>query len=133
MYSQMTHRLRVIISLLLTAAAMLLALSAGLAANATPAAIRTTNGDVAIFNFGFNPPIVTITVGSSVQWTNTADITHTTTSNTGVWDHTLGPGDVFSTTFAAPGVYDYHCAIHPSMQGQVVVLTSVYLPIVTRS
>jgi plastocyanin len=27
----------------------------------------------------------------------------------------------FSTTFATPGSYDYFCALHPKMQGQVVV------------
>jgi len=36
-------------------------------------------------------------------------------------------------TCIVPGIYDYHCAIHNSMQVRVVVLTSVYLPLIMRS
>ena len=89
---------------------------------------------VSIVDFAFDPQVVTITVGSSVEWTNAGSFTHTTTSDTGVWDSgQLGPGDVFSTTFNSPGSYPYHCAIHSFMQGRVVVLTNVYLPLIMRS
>lgn len=144
----MSHRLRVpsvrnlrlSIGLLLAAAALVLALQASPTVRAAPEAAHAAygsaaNGSVAIVDFAFNPGLITITVGSSVEWTNTTLFTHhTTTSDTGLWNsNDLAPGGVYSTTFAAPGDYDYHCEIHPSMQGRVVVLTSVYLPFVIRS
>jgi len=84
--------------------------------------------DVAIFNFGFNPAVITITAGSTVRWTNTASLTsHTTTSDLGdteVWNSgTLNPGDVFTHTFDTPGIYGYYCMIHGAllMHGFVIV------------
>ena len=131
----LAHSLRVLTSLLLAVAALVLVLQAGPTANAgegTPPATRTGSGSVTIFNLAFNPSVITITTGSSVEWTNTDPFTHTTTSDIDLWSQILGPGAVFSTTFAAPGEYTYHCAIHPFMHGQVVVLTSVYLPVIMR-
>ena len=84
--------------------------------------------DVAIFNFGFNPAVITITAGSTVKWTNTASLTpHTTTSDLGdteVWNSgILNPGDVFTHTFDTPGIYGYYCMIHGAliMHGFVIV------------
>ncbi len=141
-----TRRLRIGLSLLLAVAALALALQTNPSAHAASHAMDamqmgqasstapTTNGDVSIVNFAFEPNIVTITEGSSVQWTNTtASVTHTTTSDIDLWSQILGPGDVFSRTFTTPGTYTYHCAIHPSMQGEVVVLIPVFLPLITRS
>jgi plastocyanin len=33
----------------------------------------------------------------------------------------LLPGATYARTFDAPGTYDYVCAVHPYMQGTVVV------------
>src|SRR5512140_3688253 len=73
--------------------------------------------DVTISGFAFNPAVITVTAGSTVRWTN-ADVfvTHTVTSDIGSldpWDSgQLGHGGVFTKTFATPGTYSYHCAIH---------------------
>jgi plastocyanin len=34
---------------------------------------------------------------------------------------TLGDGGTFSHRFASTGTFEYHCAIHPSMTGTVIV------------
>ena len=129
-----SYRLRTLVSLLLGVTALVLALQFGPAAKAAPASARATNGNVAIVDFAFEPAVITITEGSSVEWTNTSQFTpHTTTSNDLLWDRTLGPGDVVSNTFAAPGTYAYHCAIHSFMTGSVVVVTFIYLPLIMRT
>jgi plastocyanin len=85
-------------------------------------ASAATVADVSIVDFAFTPPVITITVGSTVRWTNTGGFTHTATSDTGVWDSgDLGPGAGFSRTFDMPGNYPYHCMHHPTMQGTIVV------------
>lgn len=82
--------------------------------------------DVAIVDFAFTPKIITITAGSTVRWTNTGSFTHTSTSDTSVWDSgDIGPGGVFTRTFDTPGSYPYHCMHHPSMQGTIVVLPAL--------
>lgn len=92
--------------------------------------------DVSIVDFDFQPPAVTVTVGSNVRWINAGQQLHTSTSDTNGpagWDSgNLNPGDVFTKTFNTPGIYVYHCTVHPSMTGSVAVLTQVYLPLVLR-
>jgi plastocyanin len=114
--------------------------SAGSVSTAYPITIVPPAGpgvtDVSIVDFAFQPQVITISAGSSVRWINTGLYTHTSTSDVSsleVWDSgNLNPGEVFTKTFNAPGIYTYHCAIHSSMTGVVTVLTNVYLPLVLR-
>lgn len=79
-------------------------------------------GAVSITNFKFTPPSLTVPVGTKVTWTNNAQIDHTTTSNTGVWDSGhIAKTKTFSFTFTKAGTFPYHCMIHPSMKGTIVV------------
>lgn len=80
---------------------------------------------VNIENFQFSPVSLTINLGESVKWTNLDSTTHTVTSDTGVWDsQNIAPGASFSRTFNKDGSYAYHCKIHPSMTGTIVVRTA---------
>jgi amicyanin len=76
-----------------------------------------------IQNLAFSPNPITITVGSTVTWTNRDGAPHTVTADDGSWGSTstLGQGGTYSHVFASPGSYTYHCAIHPFMKGTVVV------------
>jgi plastocyanin len=91
---------------------------------------------VTIQDFSFSPSAVTIKVGTTVTWTNNGPASHTTTSNTGVWDSgTLSPpsggggygggsaGGTFQFTFNTPGTYPYHCKIHPPSTGTYASFT----------
>lgn len=89
--------------------------------SSAPAATAANTKMVMIRNFAFTPRMITIVHGSSVRWTNRDTTTHTTTSNTGVWNHTLAPGRSFTFTFKKAGTYRYHCNIHPDMTGTVKV------------
>jgi plastocyanin len=78
--------------------------------------------EVKIDNFSFGPATLTISVGTTVTWTNRDDIPHTVVSNDGVFkSKVLDTDEKFSFTFSKPGTYPYFCSIHPKMTGKVVV------------
>lgn len=86
---------------------------------------QLTGGNVVIIkNFAFNPPEITINAGESVTWKSEepATLVHTVTSDNLQWSLKLIGGQNFSRTFNEPGEYPYHCAIHPSMKGKVIVI-----------
>ncbi len=69
----------------------------------------------------FNPNPITVSVGTTVRWTNTDSVAHTSTSNSAGWDSgTLPAGAHFDFTFQTAGTFPYHCAIHPGMVGTIV-------------
>jgi plastocyanin len=77
---------------------------------------------VAIANFSFQPATITVPVGTTVTWTNNDSASHTVTADDGSFkSESLGSGATFSQTFATAGTFAYHCAIHSTMKGTVVV------------
>ncbi len=77
---------------------------------------------VSIVDFAFDAPTVEIPMGTTVTWTNTGKIIHTTTSKDKLWDSAImNPGDTFSYTFTEAGTFDYWCTLHPNMLGTIVV------------
>jgi plastocyanin len=77
---------------------------------------------VAIENYAFKAPTVTVPVGSTVVWRNSDDDPHTVTAENGSFDSKgLANGDSYRHTFVKPGRYAYRCALHPFMRGVVVV------------
>jgi plastocyanin len=79
--------------------------------------------DVLIQNMAFDPSTVTISVNTTVRWTNKDAIGHTVTSDTGgLFDSgTISSNGTYSHTFNTAGTYTYHCSIHPDMTGTVIV------------
>lgn len=81
--------------------------------------------NVNIQNSQFCPSTRTISSGSTVTWTNLDGITHTAAAdvtsgeswNTGNLGNGVSSGHQFNT----PGTFTYHCAIHTSMHGTIVV------------
>ncbi|HLG60353.1 MAG TPA: plastocyanin/azurin family copper-binding protein [Ktedonosporobacter sp.] len=76
----------------------------------------------------FAPQTVTISVGTTVVWTNRTSISHTVTSDDGKsFDSgTANPitaGMTFSFKFTKPGTYKYHCALHPEMMVGTIIVT----------
>ena len=70
----------------------------------------------------FSPNAATVDVGCNVRWTNTVNATHTTTSNTGIWDSgNLTNGQTFTRQFDSAGSFPYKCTIHSSMTGTITV------------
>ena len=88
----------------------------------TPTAIEGY-GFVSIIEFTFLPKVITIHAGAIVEWENFDPVDHTVTSDTGVWDSgTIAPNQKFQFQFTAVGNYPYHCSIHPSMTGMIIVV-----------
>jgi plastocyanin len=78
--------------------------------------------NITIVNFAFNPATITVTKGSTVKWTNQDEAPHTVTSDGSYWDSgELNKGLSFNHTFNQTGTFTYHCAVHPSMKGTIVV------------
>jgi plastocyanin len=79
---------------------------------------------VFIDNFTFNPRQLTVAAGTRVTWVNHDDVPHTATSTSKprAFDSgTLDTDDRFAHVFTTPGIYEYFCALHPKMTGQIVV------------
>jgi plastocyanin len=79
--------------------------------------------DVEIKDFKFNPQTVTIPAGTTVIWTNNDSTIHAVLANTGneIDSGTISPGETFAHMFNNPGTYEYHCSIHTTMVGKVIV------------
>ena len=83
---------------------------------------KPETAEVKIDNFTFGPADLTVSVGTTVTWTNRDDIPHTVVSTEQKFKSpVLDTGEQFSHRFDTPGTYKYFCSIHPKMTGQIVV------------
>jgi plastocyanin len=79
---------------------------------------------VNIQDFAYAPESVTVSVGTTITWTNHDSVDHTVTTSSGPESFDSGnisPGDTFQYTFNTAGTYEYYCTIHPYMSGTVIV------------
>ena len=77
---------------------------------------------VTIDNFAFSPATLKVKVGQKVSWTNQQQgVAHPVTADGGTFDHPMPSGATFSFAFTKAGSFAYHCTIHPSMHGTIVV------------
>src|SRR5262245_18506304 len=77
---------------------------------------------VVIQDFRFEPATLEVPAGAKVTWVNHDEEIHTVTSAQGLFTSPALDGDQrFSPRFETPGTYEYRCALHPQMRGDVVV------------
>ena len=85
----------------------------------------TSGSAITIDNFAFSPTPLHVKHATKVTVTNKDSTTHTWTADSGsalMWTSPdLPTGSSYSFTFTKAGTYSYHCKIHPSMTGSVVV------------
>jgi plastocyanin len=94
----------------------------GTSPTTTSGASGAGGGQVAMKSFAFDPASVTVKVGESVTWTNNDSATHTVVADNGEFKSSdIAKGATFTFKFDKAGTYPYHCGIHPSMTGTVVV------------
>jgi plastocyanin len=80
---------------------------------------------VHIKNYAFGPKSAHVRAGDTVTFVNDDDETHTVTANDGTFDSKgLAEKATFSHVFTKPGTYAYHCTIHTTMKGSIVVDSS---------
>lgn len=90
--------------------------------NTAPSMGTPGANEVWIQNSTFTPASITVAVNTTIKWTNKDGITHTVTSNNALFDSgNIGNGGTYSRQFTTAGTYPYHCSIHSSMAGTVVV------------
>jgi plastocyanin len=88
----------------------------------TPVPGGTATGTVRIVQFAFVPASLDVAAGTRVTWANDDPTAHTVTADDKAFDSKqLDPGASFSMVLATPGSHVYHCEIHPTMVGTVVV------------
>jgi plastocyanin len=76
---------------------------------------------VVINNFTFHPPTLTVARGTRVTFSNTSKVTHTATRGGSFDTGLIRPGTSVAVRFKQKGTFAYHCEIHPSMHGKIVV------------
>jgi plastocyanin len=129
-YGIMPDKSRQIFCMVGTVLIILACMAAGCSSSQTtaPAAPPATPGGgatVAIKNFAFEPSSLTVKTGTMVTWVNNDGVPHALASDAGspaaFSSDSLSTGASYSFTFSQSGMYSYHCSIHPSMKGTVMV------------
>lgn len=97
------------------------------AANFTEVATTPpTSAAVSLQNLAFNPDSVVVQSGGTVTWTwNDGATQHNVTFTSGPArppDSPTKASGTFAPTFTTVGAYGYHCTIHPTMTGSVIVV-----------
>jgi plastocyanin len=96
--------------------------TAGSTSSTTSTTTQSTTQNVSVMDNMFTPATMTVSVGTTVIWTNNGGVTHTVTSNSGLFDSgNLTPGKTFQFKFTSAGSYPYHCNIHSGMTGSITV------------
>jgi plastocyanin len=100
--------------------------SGGATATAQPTSTTgaaSSDNVVNVENFQFSPATLTVKAGTTVTFKGVSG-DHTVTSDPGspmAFDQGVSQGSSITITFANPGTYKYHCSIHASMHGTIVV------------
>jgi amicyanin len=131
---QVNHMKKVfaLLSLILVAALVSGCTQQNTGQNTNPAGDGNTNqasNTVVIKNFAFSPQEIRIKVGDTVTWINEDSAPHivasdphpTHTDLPGLESSSMATGQSYTFQFTKAGTFGYHCHIHPSMKGTVIV------------
>ena len=110
----------------LAVAACVLAITTGrearAAGTANQAPRKATTASVRIDATSFQPSVIVVRLGDSIEWANHDLFRHTVTSSGGGFDSKdIQPDSSWKFTPTKAGRYDYLCIYHGTMTGTVVV------------
>src|SRR6185369_217791 len=90
-----------------------------------PGFAATTTVQVGSVGLSFTPATASINTGDRVIWVWSGISSHSSTSDTGLWDSgpTVTAPHSFTNTFNSAGNFPYHCSnpFHGSMTGSIIV------------
>lgn len=70
----------------------------------------------------FEPKVLTVRVGDTIEWENKDIVAHTATSDRKGFDSgIIAPGATWTYTAKRKGTYTYTCTLHPNMKGELIV------------
>jgi YVTN family beta-propeller protein len=76
---------------------------------------------ISISGFAFSPPLLEVSPGETVTWTNDDGAPHQIMMKNATASDVLMPTKSYSSKLDEVGSYDYSCSIHPYMTGKIVV------------
>jgi plastocyanin len=82
---------------------------------------KSTGSQVDLQFFSFHPGTLTVSVGTTVIWTDKDWIGMHNVIGNGWSSDNMAHGDTFSYTFTQAGTYSYKCSHHPWMKGTIIV------------
>ena len=89
---------------------------------ASSGAAAATVHTVTIDGFAFQPPVLTVKQGETVEWRNTDPLPHTVTAKDGGPDsHDIAANGTYRYTAKKKGRFPYICTLHPIMKGELIV------------
>lgn len=92
----------------------------------TSSRVAFEKATVKVSSFKFEPKVLTVTAGTTVEWVNEGG-RHTVEADNGSFkSDVLTDGKTFEHTFDKPGTYAYHCSFHgesggKDMAGKIIV------------
>ena len=105
---------------LLLGAGLLCGIGSAVSGADPPSAGQTVT--VLIDSVQFKPQSVTVLRGDRIVWVNKDPIPHTVTADSRTFDsHSLAPDASWAYVANRRGQYVYHCTLHPTMTGTIVV------------
>lgn len=100
------------------AAALMVGALAGCGAGA-PRAVRHV---VTLAKVAYDPPVVDVAPGDTVEWRNHDLVPHTVTERGGGWDSgVLAPDSSWQVVVSGKDSVHYDCRLHPTMHGVLFV------------
>jgi plastocyanin len=74
-------------------------------------------------SYRFDPPVITVSAGTTVTWHNGDRFTHSVRLQDGSGVNKIAkPGESVTIQFNTPGEFKYDCGFHPNdMSGKVIV------------
>jgi len=84
--------------------------------------VAAMSGEVEARGFIFTPGTIEIAKSGTVTWTNKDSAQHIIVADDGKFESgTLMAGQTYTHTFNESGNYSYHCKIHTTMTGTIIV------------
>lgn len=96
----------------------------GCSSGETASSASGTTVQVRVLDMSYDPPVVTIEPGDTVEWVWEASLPHDVVSDESApaqFSSELQTEGSYSQTFDTAGVYAYHCTPHAQMTGEVIV------------